>query len=90
MLINVLIWMLANRVLKVGDVSELGFYLNLAICSALIFSIILGGKIAFVGCRADDFLDSDSRYNWLTRYGHLAHRDAAHEKFVLWRRSHSP
>ena len=56
MLINVLIWMLVNRKLKVGELTEIGFYLNIAICSALIFSIILGGKIAFVGKHADKFI----------------------------------
>ena len=56
MIINVMIWILAKHVLKLGEIAELGFYLNLVICSALIFSIILGGRLALIGKRADKFI----------------------------------
>jgi peptidoglycan/LPS O-acetylase OafA/YrhL len=56
MLINVLLWVLVKHALKLGEIAEIGFYLNLVICSALIFSVIMGGKIAFIGKRADKFI----------------------------------
>lgn len=52
---NALLWIVVH-LFKVGRVAELGFYLNVAICAALFFSIITGGRVSGVGPRADKFI----------------------------------
>jgi peptidoglycan/LPS O-acetylase OafA/YrhL len=61
MIINVIAWILVHREFLIGmqresKFVEIGFYLNILICSVLIFSIIMGGKVAFVGRRGDKFI----------------------------------
>lgn len=60
-IINAIAWILVRREFFLikhmeGKFVEIGFYLNILICSGLIFSIIMGGKLAFIGRRGDKFI----------------------------------
>jgi len=64
MITNLVFWILMfqgslvnmNIVTRVWRYGQAGFYLNLLLCSGLIFSIIMGGKVAGVGRQVDKFI----------------------------------
>ena len=55
MLLNCTIWMLIPRN-SIGSWIEIGFYLNIVICSLLVFSLVKGGQIIKLSRGVDKFI----------------------------------
>ncbi|HUJ79229.1 MAG TPA: acyltransferase [Nitrospiria bacterium] len=77
MIINVIVWISLYQgsmahmhvVSKLWRYGQLGFYINLLLCSGLIFSIIMGGRVAFIGARIDRFIGDLSYPIYLMHWG---------------------
>ncbi|MBL4773156.1 MAG: acyltransferase [Alcanivoracaceae bacterium] len=55
MLINCTIWILIPKTL-IGSFNEIGFYMNIIICSLLVYSIATGGKIINLSKKYDKYI----------------------------------
>lgn len=56
MLANTGFWMVMQGVFEVGPVSELGFYINMLLCTALVFRLANGGKIVALKQGTDEWI----------------------------------
>jgi peptidoglycan/LPS O-acetylase OafA/YrhL len=52
MLLNCLTWMLISR-MKVGNLVEIGFYINIVICALLVFGLAKGSEITNINRQTD-------------------------------------
>lgn len=55
MLANCLVWMILSTI-KIGGLIEIGFYLNILICTLLVYSIVSGGKIVKINKPIDKLI----------------------------------
>lgn len=55
MLINCLVWMILSS-LNIGKLVEIGLYINILICSLLVYSIVIGGEILKINRKADKLI----------------------------------
>lgn len=84
MLANCLTWMIISRMAK-GTFIEVGFYLNILICTLLIYSIIKGGKIMAIKASIDSFIGDFSYPAYLLHWqtglmvSYLMYGEAFHE-----------
>jgi len=55
MLINCLVWIILSK-LNIGKLIEVGFYINILLCSLLIYSIAIGGEILKIDKKIDQLI----------------------------------